>query len=136
MTSLRRDRAGRLILGGMGGGGRIHEDWARRKLAQLYPRLRGAGIAHSWSGRIAMTGDHLPRLHRIGPEAYAIYGYSGRGIGPGTVFGRAAAQALITQDEAHLPVPVIESHNEAFPRVKTLFYETGARLAHFAAARS
>lgn len=136
MTSLRRDRAGRLILGGMGGGGRIHEDWARRKLAQLYPRLRGAGIAHAWSGRIAMTGDHLPRVHRFGINAFAIYGYSGRGIGPGTVFGRAVAQALIEQNETALPVPVIEGHREAFVRLKTVAYEAGAKLAHLAAARS
>ncbi|PKQ11825.1 MAG: FAD-dependent oxidoreductase [Alphaproteobacteria bacterium HGW-Alphaproteobacteria-1] len=136
MTSLRRDRAGRLILGGMGGGGRIHEDWARRKLMQLYPRLRDARIAHSWSGRIAMTGDHLPRIHRFGINAFAIYGYSGRGIGPGTVFGRAVAQALINQSEMELPVPAIEDHREPFVRLKTMAYEAGARLAHLTAARS
>ncbi len=136
MTSLRRDRAGRIILGGMGGEGRIHADWARRRLGQLFPRLREAAVEHCWSGRIAMTGDHLPRILGIGPQAYAIYGYSGRGIAPGTVFGRAAAEALLGEEESGLPVPVIARHHESLPALKSLFYEAGARAVHLAAARS
>ncbi|WP_210877349.1 NAD(P)/FAD-dependent oxidoreductase [Roseovarius autotrophicus] len=136
MTSLRRDQAGRIVLGGMGGGGRIHEDWARRKLAQLFPRLREAAIEHAWSGRISMTGDHLPRIHKIGPQAFSIYGYSGRGIGPGTVFGRAAAEALLANGETDLPVPVVETHRETLVTLKSVFYEAGARVVHLAAARS
>ncbi|MBQ0810016.1 FAD-binding oxidoreductase [Roseovarius sp.] len=135
MTSVRRDRAGRVILGGMGGDAALHENWARRKLAQLYPRLAGSEIAHAWAGRIAMTHDHLPRIQRMGPGALAIFGYSGRGIGPGTVFGRAAALALLSGDDSGLPVPVVESHSEQFVILKSLYYETGARLVHAVAAR-
>jgi glycine/D-amino acid oxidase-like deaminating enzyme len=135
MTSVRRDRAGRVILGGMGGDAALHENWARRKLAQLFPRLAGAEITHAWAGRIAMTHDHLPRIQRMGPGALAIFGYSGRGIGPGTVFGRAAALALLSGDDSGLPVPVVESHSEQFVTLKSLYYETGARLVHTIAAR-
>ncbi|SEM08467.1 Glycine/D-amino acid oxidase [Roseovarius azorensis] len=135
MTSIRRDRAGRVILGGMGGNARPHADWARRKLTQLFPRLKGAGIEHAWAGRIAMTHDHLPRIQRMGPGAYAIYGYSGRGIGPGTVFGKAVAEALLQDSEAGLPVPAVEAHHERFAALRSLYYETGARLVHLAAAR-
>lgn len=135
MTSLRRDQAGRVILGGMGGDTPLHQNWARRKLVQLFPRLAGAGIEHAWAGRIAMTHDHLPRIQRMGQGALAIFGYSGRGIGPGTVFGRAAAQALLSDDESDLPVPVVDSHVERFVTLKSLSYETGARLVHLSAAR-
>ena len=135
MTSLRRDRAGRVILGGMGGDVALHANWARRKLAQLFPRLAGTEIAHAWAGRIAMTHDHLPRIQRMGPGAFAIFGYSGRGIGPGTVFGRAAAQALLSGDESGLPVPVVDRHSEQFVTLKSLYYETGARLVHAIGAR-
>ena len=135
MTSLRRDRAGRVILGGMGGDATLHENWARRKLAQLFPRLSGAEIEHAWAGRIAMTHDHLPRIQRMGPGALGIFGYSGRGIGPGTVFGRAAALALLSGDDSGLPVPVVESHSEQFVILKSLYYETGARLVHAVSAR-
>jgi glycine/D-amino acid oxidase-like deaminating enzyme len=139
MTSLRRDAAGRIILGGMGSAARTQADWAERKLAQLFPRLRGTLVPHAWAGRIAMTGDHLPRIQRIGPEegpqGYAVYGYSGRGIGPGTVFGRATARALMTGQERDLPVPVVGMHHERFATLKTLYYETGARLVHLVSAR-
>jgi glycine/D-amino acid oxidase-like deaminating enzyme len=135
MTSLRRDAAGRIILGGMGGEASAHANWAERKLTQLFPRLRGTEIRHAWAGRIAMTGDHLPRIQRIGQGGYAIYGYSGRGIGPGTVFGRAVARALLTGEEDGLPVPVVEAHREPLAGLRTLYYETGARLVHLVAAR-
>jgi glycine/D-amino acid oxidase-like deaminating enzyme len=135
MTSLRRDAAGRIILGGMGGDASTHANWAERKLTQLFPHLRGTEISHAWAGRIAMTGDHLPRIQRIGQGGYAIYGYSGRGIAPGTVFGRAAARALLSGQEEDLPVPVIDAHREAFAGLRTLYYETGARMMHLIAAR-
>ena len=135
MTALRRDAAGRMILGGMGAGGRIHEGWARRKLARLFPRLAAAPIAQAWSGRIAMTGDHLPRILRLGPRALAVYGYSGRGIAPGTVFGAAAAEALLADDARGLPVPPTDSHSEAFAALRTLGFEMAARTVHLMAAR-
>lgn len=136
MTSFRRDEAGRLIIGGMGSDAATHTNWAERKLAKLFPRLAGAEIEHAWSGKIAMTQDHLPRILRLGREGLAIFGYSGRGIGPGTVFGRAAALALLNNDESGLPLPGVDIYNERFCTLKTLFYETGARLVHLGAARS
>ncbi len=135
MTSLRRDSAGRIILGGMGSAAATHANWAERKLTQLFPRLRGTAVPHAWAGRIAMTDDHLPRIQRVGPQAFAVYGYSGRGIGPGTVFGRAAAQALLTGQEDDLPVPAVDSHHERFVHFKNVYYETGARLIHLLGAR-
>ncbi|WP_417727659.1 NAD(P)/FAD-dependent oxidoreductase [Roseovarius sp.] len=135
MTSVRRDQAGRVILGGMGGDVDLHANWARRKLARLFPRLANAEIAHAWAGRIAMTHDHLPRILRMGQGALAIFGYSGRGIGPGTVFGHAAAHALLSGDETDLPVPVVDQHTEHFVTLKSMYYEAGARMVHLAAAR-
>ncbi|MFB9150503.1 NAD(P)/FAD-dependent oxidoreductase [Roseovarius ramblicola] len=135
MTSLRRDAAGRVILGGMGAGGQIHEGWARRKLAHLLPRLAEAPLAHVWAGRIAMTGDHLPRILRLGPGGLAVFGYSGRGIAPGTVFGEAAAHALLTGDETGLPVGAVDSHAEALAALRTLGFEMAARMVHMVAAR-
>ena len=135
MTSLRRDADGRVILGGMGAGGPTHEAWARRKLAHLLPRLAEAPLEHVWSGRIAMTGDHLPRILRLGPAGLAVFGYSGRGIAPGTVFGEAAARALLTGDEAGLPVPAVESHAEALAALRTLGFEMAARMVHLLSTR-
>ena len=134
MTSLRVDQAGRLILGTMGNsrgiGGRIHEGWMRRELRRLYPALADMPFEHVWSGRIAMTTDHIPKIKQIGPNAISIFGYSGRGIGPGTVFGTAAARALLSGDETHLPLPGMPSYSEWFPNVRGAFFEAGAIGLH------
>jgi glycine/D-amino acid oxidase-like deaminating enzyme len=139
MSSVRRDRAGRVILGGIGNGdgpgATVHAAWARRKLAALYPALIDTPLTHGWSGRIAMTGDHIPKIIAFGPDAYAVFGYSGRGIGPGTVFGTETARALLTGSEDALPLAPIHQHRETAPTAQAAWYETGACLTHALAAR-
>ncbi|HPQ94450.1 MAG: FAD-binding oxidoreductase [Thiothrix sp.] len=134
MTSFRRDRAGRLIVGAMGRleglRGRLHADWSRRKLAALYPQLAEQPLEHAWYGRIGMTSDHIPRILTLGPKAYASFGYSGRGIGPGTLFGEALAEALLDGDESGLPLLPVPAHREPFARLRETYYETGAALVH------
>ena len=139
MSSVRLDQSGRLIIGGIGNGsGRgkgIHAAWAKRKIAALFPALGGVALTHGWSGRIAMTGDHIPKIVAFGPDAYACFGYSGRGIGPGTVFGTSNARALLTGSQSHLPLRPVESHSETAAGLKAAWYETGACATHALAAR-
>ncbi|WP_108260061.1 NAD(P)/FAD-dependent oxidoreductase [Mangrovicoccus ximenensis] len=134
MSSIRTDKAGRLIVGGMGneGGpsGPVHAGWARRKLRRLYPRLGHLPFEHRWSGRIAMTGDHIPKVLAPGPGGLAVFGYSGRGIAPGTVFGTAAARALLEEAPERLPLPVTGQHGERFRGIRSAWLETGATLVH------
>ena len=136
MSSFRRDEAGRLIIGAIGSlhhsAASIHRGWARRKLAGLFPQLRNIPLEYAWCGRIAMTSDHLPKIVRPGPDAYMIYGYSGRGISPGTVFGSRAVSAIATGNEDLLPVTPIDSHGEKQAGLKAAYYETGACLTHLA----
>ena len=139
MSSVRRDAAGRVIIGGIGNGagvtGAVHAGWARRKLAALYPALKDQPLRHGWSGKIAMTGDHIPKIVEFGPRAYAVFGYSGRGIGPGTVFGTAAARALISGDETGLPLAPVPGHHERLTALRSAWYEAGASLIHATALR-
>lgn len=139
MSSVRRDRDGRLIIGGIGNGSghgaQVHAAWARRKLTAIYPALKDTLLTQGWTGRIAMTGDHIPKIVAFGPDAYAIFGYSGRGIGPGTVFGTEAARALLSGREDALPLAPIRQHREAAPAAQAAWYETGACLTHAVAAR-
>ncbi|HOV03134.1 MAG TPA: FAD-binding oxidoreductase [Kaistiaceae bacterium] len=140
MTSFRRDAAGRLIIGAIGAlagvGEAAHRAWAARKLAALFPALAGSRFGHAWFGRIAMPADHMPKVARLGPGAVALFGYSGRGISPGTVFGKAAAEWAIGGDEAAFPVPPGPLGREAFARLKAHYYEAGAALTHLVAART
>lgn len=139
MSSIRLDQAGRLIIGGVGSmehrGSGFHRSWARRKLGQLYPQLVDLPLEHGWSGRIAMTSDHIPKIVKFGINAYSVFGYSGRGIAPGTVFGRALARTLLELSQGDLPLAVTENYSERFTRTKASYYEFGAKLIHGISAR-
>jgi glycine/D-amino acid oxidase-like deaminating enzyme len=137
MSAFRLDQAGRMIFGALGNldgfGGALHRGWASRKLAKLFPQLAGIPFEQEWTGRIAMTGTHLPRIERRGKSGISIFGYSGRGISPGTLFGRAAAGWALGTGE--LPLPIHDPQSEPYAAAKSLYYETGAALTHLTNGR-
>lgn len=134
MSSVRCDQAGRLIIGSVGSlnlpSGAIHYNWAQHRLKTLFPFIHDIGFEHAWQGRIAYSNDHLPHITEFGPNAISIFGYSGRGIGPGTVFGQSAADYLISGDCSYLPVKPTCSYKENFTQLKGAFYELGATVIH------
>lgn len=134
MSSVRCDQAGRLIIGSVGSlnlpSGAIHYNWAQHRLKTLFPFIHDIGFEHAWQGCIAYSNDHLPHITEFGPNAISIFGYSGRGIGPGTVFGQSAADYLISGDCSYLPVKPVRSYKENFTQLKGAFYELGATLYH------
>ncbi len=139
MTSFRMDQDGRMIIGGMGdlshAGSGVHSAWVKRKLAKLFPQLSDEPLVQGWHGRIAMTSDHIPKITQIGPNALSAHGFSGRGIGPGTVFGTLMPQSLLSGDPSCLPVPPITAYQESWTGLRRAYFETGAALTHFAKAR-
>lgn len=137
MTSFRKDQSGRFILGAMGlpDALGIHRNWADRALTHLFPQLAGQPFEHFWSGRIGMTADHIPKIQHLGPRAFGVFGYSGRGISPGTVFGGACAAALLSDDASGLPITPVTAHREHLTTTKGIYYETGARLIHLVSKR-
>lgn len=127
MFSLRRDAFGRLIIGSMGTvvGGKtgLSRRWAARNLRRLFPDLGALEFEHGWHGQIAMTPDHLPRIHRLAEGLYTAIGYNGRGIAPGTVFGRAMAELLAGGAEDDLPLPISEPRRVAGAPVMARLYQ-------------
>lgn len=121
MFSLRRDGFGRIIIGSMGtligGMEGLSRRWAAKRLAKLFPDLGPLEFETGWHGRIAMTPDHLPQIHRLADGLYAPIGYNGRGITPGTIFGRAIAELLAGGNEDDLPLPLSTEIKPA-PRAK------------------
>lgn len=134
MSSWRLDSARRLIIGGMGQldhlASRTHANWVRRKLERMFPALKGVGIEYLWQGRIGLSVEYMPRIQRIGPSGLNCFGFSGRGIGPGTVFGQAMAQAIVADSRDPLPVELVDEYDFPWRRSKSAFFETGATLTH------
>lgn len=137
MKSFRRDAAGRFIFGAMGRPDLlgIHRNWALRVLATLYPDLASYSLDYFWSGAIAMTKDHLPKVRSIGPQGFEIFGYSGRGIAPGTVLGTAVAEALLTGSTEALPLAPVSSYRDPIGLMRSTYCEAGSRAFHFISNR-
>lgn len=126
MFSLRRDAFGRLIIGSMGkvhgGETGLSRRWAARRLRRLFPDLGAVEFEKAWHGQIAMTPDHIPRIHRLAEGLYTPIGYNGRGIAPGTVFGKAMAELLSGGGEGDLPLPITEPKTLTTAPIMSRFY--------------
>jgi glycine/D-amino acid oxidase-like deaminating enzyme len=140
LSSFRMDQAGRLIFGSVGAlrntGAAVHKGWAKRSLKRLFPQIGNVEFEYEWYGKIGMTDNALPRFHKFAEKVIGFSGYNGRGIAPGTVFGKTlAAHILGRVAEADLPLPLTDARDASFRAAKEMWYEAGAQLAHFTDAR-
>ncbi|WP_174020815.1 NAD(P)/FAD-dependent oxidoreductase [Agrobacterium fabrum] len=140
LSSFRMDKAGRLVFGSVGAlrgtGAAIHRAWAKRSLKRLFPQLGDTEFECEWYGQIGMTDNAVPRFHKFAENVVGFSGYNGRGIAPGTAFGKVIAQHILGEiAEADLPLPVTEPKAQALRAVKEAYYEAGAQIAHFAGER-
>lgn len=140
LSSFRLDAQGRLVFGSIGSlrgnGARIHEAWARRALRKIFPQLRKVAFEFGWFGHIGTTSDSLPRFHVFAPNVVGFSGYNGRGIAPGTIFGRVLADFISGKIEpGDLPLPISKPVTPALRAVKEAGYSLGSQVVHFAGAR-
>lgn len=140
LSSFRFDQQGRLVFGSVGAlrglGRSIHPNWGRRALKKLFPQLSDVAFDYEWYGSIGMTSNSLPRFHKLARNVVSFSGYNGRGIAPGTTFGRTLARLILGEiSEADLPLPLTEPEAARYRAVKEAYYEVGAQIAHAATAR-
>lgn len=140
LSSFRLDAQGRLVFGSIGAlrgnGAHIHEAWARRALQRIFPQLGAVEFEFGWFGQIGTTADSLPRFHVFAPQVIGFSGYNGRGIAPGTAFGRVMAEFIggsIGLDE--LPLPTSSVVRPALRSAKEAGYSLGSQAVHFTSAR-
>lgn len=133
MTSFRMDEQNRLIYGSIGTldglGKATHQAFARRAVRQIFPFLGDITFDYWWDGRIGMTDNNLPKLHQLDENVVSVSGYNGRGIAPGTVFGRALAQ-YVTGDVTAIPLAKTDPSPDTFRRIKSSLYSVGALAKH------
>ncbi|CAN7560286.1 FAD-binding oxidoreductase [Rhizobium rhizogenes] len=140
LSSFRMDQAGRLVIGSIGAlrntGLAVHRSWARRSLKKLFPHLGEIAFESEWYGKIGMTDDAVPRFHKFAENVIGFSGYNGRGIAPGTVFGKTIAHHILGDiSEAELPLPLSAPKDPSFRAAKELYYEAGAQIAHLTSDR-
>lgn len=139
LSSYRMDKAGRLLVGSVGQVDNmaysLHKNWAKRSLEKVFPQIGKIDFEHAWYGRIAMTTDHIPRFHILGPDFVTVTSYNGRGIGPGSVFGKLLAQYIKQGSDSIIPLPLSSPKKVSMRNLRGLFYEAGARIYHTAQRR-
>ncbi len=127
MSSLRIDMQDRLILGSMGkiigGSGGLSRRWANRTRERMFPQLGDVEWEHCWHGTIALTPSHTPSIYNPAPGLFCPMGYNGRGIAPGTVFGKGVAEYIASGDESVLPQPLTKPVADTFRGVKFIAME-------------
>ena len=78
------------------------------RLAEMFPQLQGVTFDYVWNGRIAMTTDYFPRVHRLGPNGFGWAGCNGRGVALSVSLGRELAAAAAGRDTRELALPFTE----------------------------
>lgn len=140
LSSFRLDAQGRLVFGSIGAlrgsGAHIHEAWAKRALRKTFPQLGDVTFEFGWFGHIGTTADSLPRFHVFAPNVIGFSGYNGRGIAPGTAFGRVLADFIGGKiGPSELPLPITGIVTPTLRSLKETGYSLGSQAVHFTGAR-
>jgi glycine/D-amino acid oxidase-like deaminating enzyme len=83
------------------------------RLQRLWPQIGPVEFDYVWSGYVGMTTDFLPRIHRLGRNAYGWTGCNGRAVALSIALGdelSKAARGLAEKDLAlpfSDPVPIL-----------------------------
>lgn len=108
----RCDHHNRLIMGGRGSFAEPRGPSAyghlERVIGLLFPQLKGTRCEFYWSGRVAITRDHLPHVHQPAPGLTIFLGYQGRGVAMATTLGTLVAKNLVAPADNPLPLPMTD----------------------------
>jgi glycine/D-amino acid oxidase-like deaminating enzyme len=108
----RYDARNRLVTGGavIGPGNKVERIKARvtERLQRLWPQIGEVSFDYVWNGYVGMTTDFLPRIHRLGPNAYGWTGCNGRAVALTIPLGNELAKAVRGVPESELALPFTE----------------------------
>jgi glycine/D-amino acid oxidase-like deaminating enzyme len=114
---------GRILLGWGGGrvaygtrlNGRVEVDpeiaaETHAGLLRLFPSLAGRSIAHAWGGPIDVSPSHIPQIGTLpGAPVHFAVGFTGNGVGPSQLAGRALASMALDRRDEHTRLPIVEA---------------------------
>jgi glycine/D-amino acid oxidase-like deaminating enzyme len=105
----RYDARNRLVTGGavIGPGNKAERLKARvtERLQRLWPQIGEVSFDYVWNGYVGMTTDFLPRIHRLGPDAYGWTGCNGRAVALSIALGSELSKAVRGVPETELALP-------------------------------
>jgi glycine/D-amino acid oxidase-like deaminating enzyme len=101
-----RDRlvTGGAVIGPVNKAGKMKSMVAER-LKKLWPQIGDVSFDHVWNGYVGMTTDFLPRIHRLGPDAFGWTGCNGRAVALSIALGDEFSKAVRGHPENDLALP-------------------------------
>ena len=106
----RYDARNRLVTGGAIIGNRPEQLklMVAERLQRLWPQIGPVEFEFVWNGYVGMTTDFLPRIHRLGPDAYGWTGCNGRAVALSIALGKELSKAVRGVPEVELALPFSE----------------------------
>ena len=105
----RYDARNRLVTGGavIGPGNKAERLKLRvaERLQRLWLQIGQVNFDYVWNGYVGMTRDFLPRIHRLGPDAYGWTGCNGRAVALSIALGDELSKAVRGLPESNLALP-------------------------------
>lgn len=105
----RFDARNRLVTGGavIGPGNKAERIKTRvtERLQRLWPQIGPVQFDYVWNGYVGMTTDFLPRIHRLGPNAFGWTGCNGRAVALAISLGDELSKAVRGVPEKDLALP-------------------------------
>ena len=136
LSSFRRDKDDRLLLGTVGGRQlkpkSFYQSWANAVQKSYYPDLPAFNWQYEWCGNFGFTQDHIFRVLEPDEGLLTATAYNGRGITTGTLMGKCFADYILTGDRASIPLPfkTLEESKISLGALKSGFTEIGLTLYH------
>jgi glycine/D-amino acid oxidase-like deaminating enzyme len=95
---------------------------AAARLREYFPGLAGRRITHAWGGPVDVSPTHVPMivpLSRVatgsGAGVFAAAGYTGNGVGPSHMVGRALASLVLDRSDEHSRLPFVDPSPRRVP---------------------
>jgi glycine/D-amino acid oxidase-like deaminating enzyme len=98
------------------------KDAVGKRLQRLWPQIGEIKFDYVWNGYVGMTTDFLPRIHQLGPDAFAWTGCN----------GRAVALSISIGQQLSLAAQGVSAENLALPFTKPAPYVAHALLRRLA----
>jgi glycine/D-amino acid oxidase-like deaminating enzyme len=119
----RTTRDGRIVFGWGGGrlayggrlNGRIEVDRevaarTREHLLRIFPALAGRAVTHAWGGPIDVSPSHIAQVGTLpGGQVHFAFGFTGNGVGPTHLAGRALASLALDRRDRYTALPIVGS---------------------------
>jgi glycine/D-amino acid oxidase-like deaminating enzyme len=135
----RTTRDGRIAFGWGGGrlayGGRLNGHIevdakiaaeTQSHLLRIFPALEGRAITHAWGGPIDVSPSHIAQVGTLpGASVHFALGYTGNGVGPTHLAGRALASLALGRPDRWTALPIVGSDAGAWVPPEPLAWAGG-----------